>query len=525
MRTIKKIRLFFFNAAMLACVNVLIRAASVAFNSYVSAKVGAEGMGLLTLVMSVYGLAVTVAASGVNLAAVRLTAQALAQSESENFVHGRNRMRSVVRGCILYSLLFGIFASLTLFAFSGWIGRTLLCDTRTIPSLRVLALSLPAISLSSALAGYFTGVRRVYKNAAVAVLEQLVKIMLTSAALLLLAPAGIEYACLAVVGGSAVAEAASLVSAALLYLFDNPARKKATVRREKPPVPAFKKVFFTAFPVAVGAYARQGLVSAEHLAIPWGLKQSGASAAEALASYGVLHGMVYPLIFFPSAVLSAFSGLLVPEFTACCETGNFEKIRSMATKVIRTSLLFSVGVSGIFISFAYDIGTGMYPGTNAAALLALIAPLIPVMYLDSSVDSMLKGMGEQVYCMKVNIADSLSCLLLVVILLPHLGMTGYFLVQYTCELINASLSISRLLSVTGLRANTLKWVFKPILSIILSTAAVRFLAAYPRIPLIGAGGSAAARIAVAVVLYCILAVATGAVSKEDARWAASVIHR
>ncbi|MGM9653649.1 MAG: oligosaccharide flippase family protein [Eubacteriales bacterium] len=520
---------------MLACVNILIRFVSVAFNAYVSAKVGAEGMGLITLVMSVYGMSVTLASSGVNLAAVRLTAETLSQLERENAVGGAARLRAVVRGCVLYSLLFGLFAAVSLFALSGAIGEHLLGDVRTVASLRALALSLPAISLSSALAGYFTGVRRVYKNAVVSVLEQFARITLSCAALFLLAPAGVEYACLAVVGGSALAEGASLVSSLVLYVWEVRGWRPKGTRGSNDgkaarssvwaDTGALRRVFTAAFPVAVGAYARQGLLTAEHLAIPWGLRRYGGSAGDALASFGVVHGMVYPLIFFPASVIGAFSSLLVPEFAQCRERGEEERIRAIAARVIRTSLLFSVGVAGIFLSFAYDIGTGVYPGTDAAAHLAVLAPLIPVMYLDSSVDSMLKGLGEQVYCMKVNIADSLVCLVLVVLLLPRFGLRGYFFVQYACELMNASLSIGRLLAVTGLRVEVLRWVFKPTLSVILAASAVHFLSGYAAVPLIGAGGIPAARVAAAVLLYLLFAALTGAFGREDVRWASSVVRR
>ena len=480
------------NASLLAIVNMLMRLIGVSFNAFVSRKIGAEAMGLFTLVMSVYGLSVTFAASGVNLAAVRLTAAAMADTAPSH------RVRNVMRGCILYSLLFGTSAGIMLFAASDFVGLRLLCDSRTIPSLRALAVSLPAISLSSALAGYFTGVRRIYKNVVVSVTEQLIKLTLTTLLLLLFTPAGIEYACLAVVGGSAIAEGFSLLTAALLYLTE---RRGGQNRARIPIIGSFRDVFLCAFPVAVGSYARQGLLTAEHLAIPWGLRKSGITGEAALASYGVLHGMVYPIIFFPSAILGAFSSLLVPEFAECAERGDKARIRRMAEKVMRTSLMFSVGTAGIFIAFSYEIGQGIYPGTDAAAHLAAIAPLIPVMYLDSSVDAMLKGLGEQMHSMKINITDSLLCLVLVLLLLPKWGLTGYFAVQYICELLNATLSISRLLSVTGMRTQVMKWVILPLCGIIFSTASVRWLSGIPSVPLIGFGGCASARIAAAILLY------------------------
>jgi O-antigen/teichoic acid export membrane protein len=51
-------------------------------------------------------------------------------------------------------------------------------DARTVLPLKVLAVSLPFISVSSSLSGYFTAVRRVYKNAAVQVAGQFARIFL-----------------------------------------------------------------------------------------------------------------------------------------------------------------------------------------------------------------------------------------------------------------------------------------------------------------------------------------------------------
>ena len=75
----EKGRLYIRNAVILALVNILLRGAAVSFNGYVSGKIGAESMGLFTLVMSIYGFAVTLATSSVHLAAVRLTAERCAR--------------------------------------------------------------------------------------------------------------------------------------------------------------------------------------------------------------------------------------------------------------------------------------------------------------------------------------------------------------------------------------------------------------------------------------------------------------
>ena len=72
------VRRYIKNALILVGAALLMRSVSLLFNAYVSQKIGAEGMGLFSLIMSVYGFAVTFATSGINLAVTRLCAEAIA---------------------------------------------------------------------------------------------------------------------------------------------------------------------------------------------------------------------------------------------------------------------------------------------------------------------------------------------------------------------------------------------------------------------------------------------------------------
>ena len=63
---------YLINGAVLSVSAMIIRAISVSFNVYLTSKIGAEGMGLITLIMSVYGFFITLATSGINLAVTNL---------------------------------------------------------------------------------------------------------------------------------------------------------------------------------------------------------------------------------------------------------------------------------------------------------------------------------------------------------------------------------------------------------------------------------------------------------------------
>ncbi|MBE6708554.1 MAG: hypothetical protein E7578_04845 [Ruminococcaceae bacterium] len=433
---------FILNGVVLALSGIIIRTIAVSFNGYVSRRIGAEGMGLFTLVMSVYGLAVTLASSGINLAVVRMTAEAVASGG------GREATSRIIRRAVLYGFGFGILSALIVFFSAGFVGERLLGDKRTVISLRAMAFGMPPIAVTSALAGYFTGIGRAYKNAVISAVEQLVKILLIIAGIVVFAPMGTKYACFALVGASALAEGGSLITSYVLYLMD---KKHIPKSNNGNSFPIFSKICSIALPVAVGSYIRQGFTTAEHIAIPWGLRRSGADTKTALESYGIMSGMALPLVLYPSAVIGAFTGLLVPELAGLMEIGRKEDVRKLSVSAIKAAIIFSVGVSGVFAFFGYELGRGIYGSGEAGNFIRLLAPLVPLMFLDTTVDCILKGLGEQVYTMKVNIVDAVICLVFVLILVPKMGIYGYVVVIYVSEAVNASLSICRMQSITGIK--------------------------------------------------------------------------
>lgn len=459
---------FFINGIILASATVILRAVSVSFNAFVTKALGSEAVGLFTLVMSVYSLAIIFATSSVNLASVRLVSAALARLEKINASEKEIKrvLKNELRGCVLYSLFFSLITSAVVFIFADFIGTRLLGDARTVLSVRMLSVSLPFISVGSAVSGYFTGVRKAYKNAAISAIEQFVKIFFITLGLVTIAPKGIEYACVAVVGGGAVGEALSLVSDIAFFCTDK-VRSRGSSLSNEPKEGSVKRAAIIAFPVALGSYVRQSLVCAEHIAIPSSLKKYGSDSSQALASYGILHGMVFPLIFFPASVLNSFSSLLVPEITACVATNDTKKATVIAGKVIKTCLVFSFTVACIFLCFAEIFGVSVYDSLEAGRYITMIAPLIPIMYLDTSVDFILKGLGEQLYTMGVNILDAFLSLSLVLILVPRFALPGYIASVYIVEIINCAMSLGRLVYVTGLRLK-MDWVVKPFVSILLS---------------------------------------------------------
>ena len=322
---------YFINALILSGCTLLMRTVGVAFNAFCVDRVGAEGMGLFSLVMSVYTFAVTFATSGVNLAATRLCALHVGRGEGA-------AAESAMRSCLLYAAAFGTAATVGLFFFAGPCAVHFLREPRAALSLRGVSLSLLPLSLCSAFCGYFAAVRRVYKNATSQVIEQAVKIAACAFLLAVLAPRGVEYACLALVLGGAISEIASFLLQIVSYV-----RDKRALTGGGAPVP-FREVARISLPVALSAYVRSGLVTVEHVLIPVGLTAFGDRSA--LATYGIISAAALPVVLYPTAFVGAFSSLIIPEVTEFDAKENRREVAYVTSRAFAVTLFCSVPAAG-----------------------------------------------------------------------------------------------------------------------------------------------------------------------------------
>ena len=498
----------FWNAMLLTLASLLMRTVGVSFGVVVSGRVGAEAMGLFSILSGVYGFALTLATSGIHLGVTRMTVEAMESG-------GPARVGGILRRATAYALFFGILSSVLLFSLATPIGLYWLKDARTISSLRLLAITLPLIALSSAWGGYFSSMRRPWKNAAVQVFEQAIKIGATMYLLTFYFAKDVESACRILVLGGAVAEACSFLLEWLLYRLD---KRRNLGKQVCYRVGDGKKLLAITLPIAVTAYIRSGLITLQHILSPEGLRQSGASHAAALVAYGTIQSMALPIILYPAALMYSFSGLLVPELAEAEVHDRRRHIHYMISRVWSLSLLFSFGVAGVLICFSQEIGMALYPNSEAGYYIRILAPLIPIMYLDTATDAMMKGLGEQLYSMKINIADAAISLLLVLILIPKFGIWGYVITIYASELFNTVCSITHLLVISGTPVQICKWVYKPLFCIVGATALVRFVLERSVWQIDAAALSIVLHILAVGVVYIALLRLTRALEREDVRW-------
>ena len=442
----------FYGALLLAGANLAMQGVAMLFRVYLSRTVGAAGLGLLQLILTVGGLALTVGVSGARVTAMYLCAEELGQRRSRGV--GR-----VLQACTSYCLCAGCLAGLTLIVGADYIALRWIGDARAAASIRLLGLFLPADCLCAVLTGYFTASGRIWQLVGIEGFERLASIVLT-VLLLRGASGGPAAACRAIVMGGGLAGLCALAAMGALCLHGLP--------KPDPEIPVVRRMLRMCLPLALGDWVRSGLSTSAHLLIPRGLSRHGGSSEDALAAYGAIH--------------------------------------ALTDRCFRTGALFACICAGLLHLFAAPLAERVYHSARAGTYLAVFAPMILFLYLDSVTDGILKGLGEQVYCVRCNIFTSVLEVAGLLLLLPRLGVTGYVLCFGATRLLNYCLSAARLWKTTGCPLPA-RFCVKLALCFGLCVLCLR---EQPWL--------------FAPVFICLLLL-TKAVTREDLRWLADVLRR
>lgn len=421
------------NTALLTASTLVMRLLGLMYQVWLAGRIGGAGIGLFQLVLSAGMLFSTLAVSGIRFATTRLLSEEAGLGRSGSSA-------AVLRRALLYAGFFGFASGLTLWFAAEPIGFLWVRDARTVRSLALFALSMPAVSFSSVFCGYFTAVGRIWKTAAEQFCEQLGRIALTALFLAHVPGGDLERCCSAVILAGVVIDYLGLLALWLLCRFD----QKRHITAAQSCHGLTPRLLHIALPLAAAAYARSALNTFRQLLVPQCLRRSGLSANAALTGYGVIGGMAMPLILFPTAVLTALAELLVPDLTARQMAGNLAALRRRVWRMLGLSLGFSLFFSVFFFVSADWLGWLVYKDRGCALYIRLLAPLLPFLYTDIVTDGCLKGLGQMMSSMAYNIAEAALGLLLVELLVPRWGLAGYMAVLYVCEIFNFTLSLHRL---------------------------------------------------------------------------------
>lgn len=492
------------NALILTSTTMAVSFITMGFRVYLSNKIGTEGMGLYQLLMSIYMMAATLSISGIRVTTTRLIAEELGRKNYK-------KINSIMKKSFIYSLFFSLITTYLLFSNSNIIATYWIGDKRAIIPLKILSCSLPFFGIGACFHGYFYGMRKIIKSVTSDIVEISTLMLIICSLISFALPKGLNYTCILITLATSLSVIMSTIYCYIMYIFENKNLNKAYYSRsEKCSMFEISRI---SIPIASSAYIQTGLRTLEDILIPNALRMYGSSNSASLSIFGLIKGMVMPLLNFPSMFLASFSTLIIPEIAEANALNQKKRVNSIISRVFKFTLLIAVFSTGLFMIYSNELGMAIYNNSEVGFMLRILAPLIPFMYLDRIVDGSLNALDQQISTLKYNLIDMSVRIFLILFLIPRKGIDGFIAVLFTCTLLNSLLSINRLLKVTKLEFLLFDWIIKPGICVSISSYITKLLFNFLKI-----NSLLFLEVILIIVLYCILLLLSGTIKKRDISW-------
>lgn len=407
-----------FGTIILTATGLITRVIGFFYRIYLSRLFGEEGMGIYQLLSPALSLSFSLTAAGYQTAISKYVAADSAKRPSGN-------LKPLLAG-ISITLPLSLVTNAILFFSAGPIGIFLLKDHRTVPMLRILSFSVPFAALHACINGYFYGKKKASVPALTQLLEQLARVscvfLVTGADLAKDSTPSINAAVL----GLTVGEIFSmLIALVCLYIHLYPDSSILSLQNICPSVPVYRDLLGMALPLTANRIVLNILQSIEAVSIPRKLLLYGYDTTTALSVYGVLTGMAMPMIFFPNALTSSVAVLLLPTISENHAKGDRGAVINATLRTVKYCSLMGACCLCGFLFLGDWMGTELFHSELAGHFIVTLGFICPFLYLDTTLSSILQGLGMAGRIFASNVVCLLIRLLFVFFAIPVIGMQGY----------------------------------------------------------------------------------------------------
>ena len=398
------LRKFFKTVAVVTVFAVCEKILGFLYRIFMSRTVGAEGIGIYQVVLSVFGLLYTFCCSGIPITVSRLMTKYKAEKN-------KPRVQKVISAGLALTLTTSIPVAL-FFLILGNKLSFIFTDPRCMDIFLILMPGLVFTSIYSVLRGVFWGNKDFLPYSVIELLEELVMII-----------AGIILIRLSssVFDGAKKAVIAVLIS----YLFSfTLATIVFFIRKNKlkNPFSELKPLFLSSAPITVMRTANSLAVSLVSIILPLRLVASGMSSSVAFESFGAAVGQAIPLLFIPTTLISSLTLVLVPEISENFYKGNNLQLKNDIEKSLKIALFISCVFIPVFFALGDQIGNVVFKSPECGKYLKASAFLMIFMSLSNLTTSMLNSIGKENQTLIYYIISGIFMLLSIWFLPKYIGV-------------------------------------------------------------------------------------------------------
>ena len=395
-------------------------------------------------------------------------------------------------------------------------------DPATQPGFVAIAPALLLVCMMSALRGFMQGQQNMVPTAISQLIEQVGKVFVALPLAWLGMRISVAYAAAGVILGTSIAEAVALLYMVLIY------RKKKksfdclhqdeNMQLMQPKTLA-GKLLSLSIPITLGAciVPIAGFIDSGTMLNR--LMHAGIPYEQALGLYGRYSGYVITLINVPTALAVAIAMSLVPSISGAMARGDGKQMRRQSALGLRLSFVVglpcSIGMSMLseqLLDLIYHFNTPEALRVTGE-LLSLSSLTIVLFTVVQSTSGILQGLRKQRIPMYTLMAGVVVKVILNYVLIgrPEIHIYGAPIASLACYTISMIPNMYYVFKYTGMKPEWMNLIGKP-------TAATAGMAAVLAVAvrLLPSGGFwTLVLVVVGIASYAVLAVLTGAITKED----------
>ncbi len=367
------------SAAQVTVFSIIEKTLSFFYRIILSRTIGAEGLGIYQICLSVFSIFLTVAATGIPVTVSRLIAKYGAMGKPHT-------KHAVVTSGVLCSLIFTIPVALLLF-FAKDLYSFLFPDRSYVNIFLILLPGLVLTSVYAVMRGSFWGNMQFLPYSIIELAEDAV--MVVCGCVLVgfahTAEGGAKAAVIAVLISYVFSFAVSL----FWYFF--------TGGKFVKPKGQFKPLFTAALPVTAMRASTSLLNSCVAMFLPALLSAAcGYSDAQALAIYGAVLGMSVPILFTPSPLIGSIAVVVAPQMSENFYSKRNDLLKRDIEKTLKCSVLIATVLIPLTFTEGRDLGIFLYDNALSGEIISNFSFMMLPMCLSMITTTVLNSMHYEV---------------------------------------------------------------------------------------------------------------------------------
>ncbi len=392
------------NVAIITLFSVLTRCLGFLFRIYLSRVVGAEALGMYQVALSVFLVLLTLVSSGFTLIISRMTASFRVTSDKKSIA-------SLTTSSLFVGLFVSLFLCIIVLVFQD-LFATIFTDENCLCVLIILLPSLVVSALYSVFRGVMWGCDNYFGLCVSEFFEQIVKICVC----VLLVGTGLSALqnAVSVAWAFTISNVASAIFVAVLFFVYGGRLGK--------PTRIYKSVIKHSAPITGVRFLSSFIQPIIAIILPAVLVSIGYSTGQAMEFYGVVVGMVLPILFLPSTLIGSLATALVPDISMAMTKNDNKHIENRVKSSLKFTLFISFLVVPVFASIGDKIGIFLYDNNLSGVLLQNASWLVIPLGITNITSSILNSVGLEVRSFVNYVVGDIFMFLSILFLPKYIGI-------------------------------------------------------------------------------------------------------